>query len=71
MNNTLKVTNTETHPSFAFILTLLFSIFVLLRPQEILTSLHGFPIIAILSVLTLLVIFSAHRPLQFVPQHYF
>jgi len=71
MNNKLKVKNIDKHPAFAYILTLLFSIFVLLRPQEILPSLDGFPIIAILSVLILIVIFSAHRPLQFVPQHYF
>jgi len=70
MNNKLKVKNIDKQPSFAFILTLLFSICVLFRPQEIFPFLYGFPLIAILSALLLIVIFSAHRPIQFVPQHY-
>lgn len=71
MNTRFKVENKDKHPAFAFILTLLFSVFVLLRPQEIFPILYGVPVIAVLSVLTLIVIFSAHRPIKLVPQHYF
>jgi O-antigen ligase len=71
MNNRFKVENKDKHPAFAFILTLLFSVFVLLRPQEIFPILYGVPVIAVLSVLTLIVIFSSYRPIKLVPQHYF
>ena len=71
MNNRFKTVSEEKHPPLAFLLTLLFSIFVLLRPQELFSFLYGFPIIAILSILLLIIIFSAHRPIKIVPQHYF
>jgi len=71
MKTKLHIESKENHPSFAFILTLLFSIFVLLRPQEVFPSLHGIPVVAVLSVLTIIVISSAHRPIKLVPQHYF
>jgi len=58
------------HPAFAFFLTLLFTFFVLVRPQELFQPLNGFPIIAILSVLSVIVILVAHRPIQLMPQHY-
>lgn len=71
MNNRFQVENKDKYPASAFILTLLFSIFVLLRPQELFPFLYDVPVIAILSVLTLIIIFSAHRPIKLVPQHYF
>ena len=60
----------NTNPAFAFFLTLLFTFFVLVRPQELFQPLNGFPIIAILSVLLVIVILLAHRPIQLMPQHY-
>lgn len=60
----------NTNPTFAFFLTLLFTFFVLVRPQELFQPLNGFPIIAILSVLLVIVILLAHRPIQLMPQHY-
>ncbi len=58
------------NPAFAFLLTLLFTFFTFLRPQEIFEPLYGIPIIAILSILLIVIIFIAHRPIQLVPQHY-
>jgi len=58
------------HPAFAFFLTLLFTFFTLVRPQELFQPLNGLPIIAILSVLSVIVILIAHRPIQLYPQHY-
>tara|TARA_R110001599_G_scaffold79463_3_gene215307 strand:- start:13384 stop:14700 length:1317 start_codon:yes stop_codon:yes gene_type:complete len=58
------------HPAFAFFLTLLFTFFVLVRPQELFQPLNGLPIIAILSVLSVIVILLAHRPIKLMPQHY-
>lgn len=58
------------HPTFAFFLTLLFTFVVLVRPQELFQPLNGLPIIAILSVLSVIVILLAHRPIQLMPQHY-
>lgn len=56
-------------PTFAFVLTLLFSLFVILRPQEIFTPLNGIPFIAVLSILLLVIILFAHRPINIFPQH--
>tara|TARA_R110001583_G_scaffold185149_1_gene345107 strand:- start:13637 stop:14953 length:1317 start_codon:yes stop_codon:yes gene_type:complete len=56
-------------PAFAFVLTLLFSLIVIIRPQEIFTPLNGIPFIAVLSILILVIILLAHRPIQIVPQH--
>jgi len=58
------------HPAFAFFLSLLFTFFVFVRPQEFIPSLYGSPIIATLSVLCVVVICLAHRPIQLMPQHY-
>jgi len=60
----------DKHPAFAFFLTLLFTFFTLVRPQELFQPLNGLPIIAILSVLSVIVILIAHRPIQLYPQHY-
>jgi O-antigen ligase len=57
-------------PTFAFFLTLLFSFFTLIRPQELFQPLYGLPIIAVLSVLSIIVIILSHRPIQLMPQHY-
>lgn len=56
-------------PAFAFVLTLLFSIIVILRPQEIFAPLNGIPFIAVLSILLLVIIVFAHRPINIAPQH--
>lgn len=58
------------NPAFAFFLTLLFSFFTLVRPQELFQPLYGLPIIAVLSVLSIIVIVLTHRPIQLMPQHY-
>jgi len=60
----------DKHPAFAFFLTLLFTFFTFVRPQELFQPLNGLPVIAILSVLSVIVILMAHRPIQLVPQHY-
>lgn len=58
------------NPAFAFFLTLLFTFFVLVRPQELFQPLNGLPFIAVLSVLSVVVILLGHRPITTVPQHY-
>jgi len=58
------------NPAFAFLLTLLFTFFIFLRPQEIFEPLNGIPFIAILSILLIVIIIFAHRPIQLMPQHY-
>lgn len=58
------------NPAFAFFLTLLFSFFTLIRPQELFQPLYGLPIIAVLSILSIIVIILSHRPIQLMPQHY-
>jgi len=60
----------DKNPSVAFFLTLLFTFFTFVRPQELFQPLNGLPIIAILSVLSVMVIILAHRPIQIMPQHY-
>ncbi|GAA6174002.1 O-antigen ligase family protein [Colwellia sp. KU-HH00111] len=60
----------DKNPAFAFFLTLVFTFFTLVRPHELFQPLHGLPIIAILSALSVIVIILAHRPIQLVPQHY-
>lgn len=60
----------DKNPTFAFFLTLLFTFFTLVRPQELFQPLNGLPIIAILSVLSVLVILVAHRPIKITPQYY-
>jgi len=62
---------TDKHPGFAFFLTLLFTFFTLIRPQELFQPLNGLPIIAILSVLSVIIILLLHRPIIIVPQYYF
>ncbi|WP_440874867.1 O-antigen ligase family protein [Thalassotalea sp. PLHSN55] len=59
----------EKYPAFAFVLTLLFTFFIFIRPQEIFIAIYGVPFIAVLSVLILIVILLAHRPIKFTPQY--
>ncbi|MBL4899050.1 MAG: O-antigen ligase family protein [Colwellia sp.] len=66
----IPIVEEDKNPAFAFFLTLLFTFFVLVRPQEIFQPLNGFPIIAILSILLVIIILLAHRPIQLMPQHY-
>jgi len=56
-------------PAFTFVLTLIYAFFIFIRPQELIISLYDIPFIAILSVIILLVIALAHRPLKFTPQY--
>lgn len=66
----IPIVEEDKTPTFAFILTLLFTFFTLVRPQELFQPLSGLPIIAILSVLSVIVILLSHRPIQIMPQHY-
>jgi putative inorganic carbon (HCO3(-)) transporter len=59
----------DKNPAFAFILTLLFTFFIFVRPQELFIPLYGMPFIAVLSVLILIILALAHRPIHFVPQY--
>lgn len=64
-----RIIRTEPSGGFAFFLLLIFTVVVLVRPQEIFLVLEGIRPIAVLSVLLPVFILFTVRPIVWLPQH--
>lgn len=52
----------------AFLFLFIYTVFVLVRPQEIFTPLHGVPVIMIVTILCFFTVMLFQRPLRWAPQ---